>query len=296
VLVTRVLVLGVTGMLGNAVFNLFRADSRLEVWGTLRHTAGLRFFNVDHQPRLLSGVDVLDHDALVEAMSRVRPEVVINCVGIVKQLRVARDPLVILPINAMLPHRLARFCALANARLIHISTDCVFSGGRGGYKESDPADAMDLYGQSKFIGEVRDASYAVTLRSSIIGHELASNNGLVDWFLSQQGRIPGYARAMFSGLPTFELARVIRDFVLPRPELHGLYHVSSKPIAKYELLRLIAEVYGKQIDIVRDDSVVLDRSLNSERFTVATAYVAPEWPDLVRAMRTSRETQFRNVS
>jgi dTDP-4-dehydrorhamnose reductase len=290
---TRVLVLGVTGMLGNAVFNLFRADPGLEVWGTLRHAAGLRFFSVDDHVRLLCGVDVLDHDALVEAMSRARPEVVVNCVGIVKQLSISRDPLIVLPVNAMLPHRLARFCALANARLIHISTDCVFSGRQGGYKESDPADTMDLYGQSKFIGEVRDASHVVTLRSSIIGHELASCNGLVDWFLSQQGRAPGYAKAIFSGLPSVELARVIRDFVLPHPELHGLYHLSAKPIAKYDLLRLIADIYGKQIEVVPDDRVAMDRSLNSERFALATGYVAPEWPALIRAMRTSRETQFR---
>jgi dTDP-4-dehydrorhamnose reductase len=278
-------------MLGHAVFNLFRADSELHVWGTMRHAAGRSCFNDADQIRLLSGVDVLDHDALVEAMSRAKPEVVVNCVGIVKQLAISRDPLVVLPINAMLPHRLARFCALANARLIHISTDCVFSGRQGGYKESDPADTTDLYGQSKFIGEVQDASYAVTLRSSMIGHELGSRNGLVEWFLSQQGRVRGYAKAIFSGLPTVELARVIRDFVLPHQELHGLYHVSAKPIAKCDLLRLIAEIYGKQIEIVPDDSVVLDRSLNSERFTLATTYVAPEWPVLIRAMRASRRTQ-----
>ncbi len=293
---TRVLVLGVTGMLGNVVFNVFNGDPRLEVWGTLRHSSGLRFFSDAERARLLSGVDVHDHDVLVDSMNCAKPQVVVNCIGIVKQLHVAEDPLVVLPTNSMLPHRLARFCALINARLIHISTDCVFSGSQGGYRESDQADATDLYGQSKYIGEVRDVSHAITLRSSIIGHELTSSNGLVEWFLSQQGRVPGYARAVFSGLPTVELARVIRNFVLPHPELHGLYHVSSRPIAKYDLLKLIARIYGKQIDIVRDDSVVLDRSLNSERFTLATSYVAPEWPELIGAMRASHETQFRNVS
>ncbi len=290
----RVLVLGATGMLGNAVFNAFSGDPRLEVWGTLRQPQALSFFRDTERQRLVTGVDILDHDALVESMNRARPEIVINCIGIVKQVQAAHDPLIVLPINAMLPHRLSRLCALAKARLIHISTDCVFSGRLGGYIEADPADTMDLYGQSKFIGEVRDASHAITLRSSIIGHELLSKKGLVEWFLSQQGSAPGYARAIFSGLPAVELARVIRDFVLPRPELRGLYHVSAKPIAKYELLRLIADIYGKQINVVRDDSVVLDRSLNSERFTQATSYVAPEWPELIRIMRMSRETQIRN--
>jgi dTDP-4-dehydrorhamnose reductase len=293
---TRILVLGVTGMLGHAVFNVLNDDPRLEVWGTLRDPSGLRFFNDAGRGRLLCGVDLHNHDVFVDAMSRARPRVVVNCIGIVKQLQAAEDPLVVLPTNAMLPHRLARFCALMNARLIHISTDCVFSGRQGGYRESDPADATDLYGQSKYIGEVRDVPHAITLRSSIIGHELASSNGLVEWFLSQQGHVPGYGRAVFSGLPTVELARVIRDFVLPHPELHGLYHVSSRPIAKYDLLRLIADIYGKKIEIVRDDSVVLNRSLNSERFTLATSYVAPEWRELIAAMRVSRETPFRNVS
>jgi dTDP-4-dehydrorhamnose reductase len=179
---------------------------------------------------------------------------------------------------------------------VQISTDCVFSGRQGGYRESDPTDATDLYGQSKFIGEVRDAAHAITLRTSIIGHELASCHALVDWFLSQQGRAPGYSRAVFSGLPVNEFARVIRDFVLPHPELHGLYHVSARPITKCELLRLIARVYGKDIEIVPDDAVVIDRSLNSERFTQATGYVAPDWPALIESMRNSRANESESCT
>ncbi len=291
----RVLVLGVTGMLGHAVFTLFTGDQGLDVWGTLRHPGGLRFFSGAQRARLLSGVEVLDQDALMAAIDRVRPEVVVNCVGVIKQRPMASDPLVVLPVNAMLPHRLSQLCASVNARLIHISTDCVFSGRRGGYKESDPADTTDLYGQSKFMGEVRDVAHAITLRSSIIGHELASNNSLVDWFLSQNGRVSGYRKAIFSGLPSVEFASVLRCFVLPRPELHGLYHLSASAISKYELLQLIAGAYHKRIEIVPDDTVVIDRSLNSERFTQATGYIAPEWPALVDAMHASRELRTRNL-
>lgn len=284
----RVLILGVTGMLGHRVFRSLSEDPGLDVWGTLRDPVGLRFFTEAQRQRLLSGVDVLCDEALAATVRRIRPAAIINCVGIIKQLPAAEDPLVVLPINSMLPHRLARLCAEIESRLIHVSTDCVFSGRRGAYRESDPADSLELYGQSKFIGEVRDAPHALTVRVSIIGHELASHRSLVDWFLAQQRTVHGYTRAIFSGLPSIELARVFKEYVLPRPELSGLYHVSASPISKYHLLQLVAETYGKSISIVPSEEVVIDRSLNSERFTQATGYVAAAWPDLVRAMHLSR--------
>ncbi|SUD84901.1 dTDP-4-dehydrorhamnose reductase [Stutzerimonas stutzeri] len=280
----RVLVLGASGMLGNAVIDVFSQDSSYEVWGTLRSASALRYFAVEHRARLLVGVDVLDQDALVRALDMVRPNVVINCVGLIKQLADAQDPLSTLPVNAMFPHRLARLCGLADIRVIHVSTDCVFSGRTGAYTESDPSDAEDLYGKSKFIGELHDLKHAITIRTSIIGHELNSNFALVDWFLSQKGAVRGFAKAIFSGLPTVELASVIKDCVLTHPELHGLYHVAAAPITKLELLRLISRQYKKEIDIVPDERLVIDRSLNYERFRQATGYVAPAWPDLIEKM------------
>lgn len=284
----RVLVLGVTGMLGNAVFRVFSADAGHETWGTLRSAAALRNFPLQAHERLLIGVDALDQDALTAAFSRVRPDVVINCVGLIKHLADAKDPLTALPINAMLPHRLARLCELSGARLIHVSTDCVFSGRKGGYLESDTSDAEDLYGKSKYIGELHDLPHAITLRTSIIGHELGSSHALVDWFLSQQGSAKGFTKAIFSGLPTVELARVMKDFVVPHLSLNGLYHVAAEPIAKFDLLGLVASEYGKQIDIRPDDALVIDRSLNGSRFREATGYVAPGWPELIRRMNTDR--------
>lgn len=284
----RVLVLGVTGMLGHDVFNVLDASPVLDVWGTLRSSAGLSHFSEKQHERMLSGVDVLDQDALTAALARVRPDVVINCVGLIKQLADANDPLVALPINALLPHRLAKLCTLGGARLIHISTDCVFSGSKGLYVESDLSDAEDLYGKSKYIGELHDQPNAVTLRTSIIGHELGSNHALLDWFLSQEGSVKGYRKAIFSGLPTVELARVIRDYVIPSRQLHGLYHVSVDPIDKYNLLTLVAEVYGKDIEIVPDDHVVIDRSLDSTLFRRASGYTPPTWRELIEQMRDQR--------
>jgi dTDP-4-dehydrorhamnose reductase len=284
----RVLILGMTGMLGNAAFRLFSEDPKHEVWGTLRDWGGRDLGRTVDQSRLINGVDARYPDSLIAAMNRVRPQVVINCIGIIKQLASANDPLVALPINAMFPHRAASLCALMGSRLVHISTDCVYSGRKGAYVESDPADPEDLYGSSKYLGELHNDSHAITLRTGFIGHERGSSRSLVDWFLAQQGEVQGYSRAIYSGLPAIELARVIKDFVLPNPDMSGLYHVSAKPIAKLDLLKIIADVYGKTIRIVPNDTMVIDRSLRSERFSQATGYVAPEWPNLIDLMHADR--------
>jgi dTDP-4-dehydrorhamnose reductase len=280
----RILVLGVSGMLGNAMYRTFFRASGFEAWGTVRSSGAIRHFDEEMAARIVTGVDVETADGLLGVFERVKPQLVVNCIGLVKQFSAAKDPLLALPINAMLPHRLSRYCALVGARLVHFSTDCVFSGKTGGYRESDPSDADDLYGKSKFIGEVSDA-HSVTLRTSIIGHELESHHGLVEWFLRQTDRVNGYRRVIFSGLPTVEISRIVRDFVIPHPELCGVFHVASDPIAKHDLLQLVAKEYGKAIRIEPDDSVVLDRSLVADRFRDATGYMAPDWPELVRRMK-----------
>ena len=272
-----------SGMLGNAMFRLLSQDAGLEVFGTVRSAWVRRLFAPEAGRRLIAGVDVENQDALARIFADVKAQVVVNCIGLIKQLADADDPLQALPINAMLPHRLARLCELGGARLVHVSTDCVFAGTKGNYRESDPSDATDLYGKSKFLGEVA-YPHTITLRTSIIGHELGSAHGLVGWFLAQEGQVRGYTRAIFSGLPTVELARVVRNVVLARPDLSGLYHVASSPIAKHDLLKLVAQVYGKAIEIVPDNAVVIDRSLNADRFREASGYVPPPWPELVKAM------------
>lgn len=281
----KVLVIGTTGMLGNAMIRVLSEKVNWQVFGTARSESAKRLFMPDIAARLVYNVDVEQHDSLVRAMTQIRPDVVINCVGLVKQLSNAEDPLQAIPINTLLPHKLARLCELAGARLVHMSTDCVFTGNKGYYRESDPSDAIDLYGKSKYLGEVA-YPHAITLRTSIIGHELLSAHGLVGWFLSQQELCSGYTKAIFSGLPTVVLAQVIRDVVIPRPDLSGVYHVAAQPISKYDLLNLIASVYEKQIEIIPDDKLVIDRSLNADRFREATGYVAPDWPTLIKTMHS----------
>jgi dTDP-4-dehydrorhamnose reductase len=236
------------------------------------------------QTVLITGVDIENFDNLMCVFGDTRPDVVINCIGLVKQLAEADDPLAAIPINSLLPHRLARLCAVAEARFIHMSTDCVFAGSKGMYTEADLSDAKDLYGRSKFLGEV-DYPNAVTLRTSIIGHELEGARSLVGWFLSQSGAVKGFTKAIFSGLPTVEIARLIRDYVMPNPHLHGLYHVSADPINKYDLLKLVADAYGKTIDIEADENFVIDRSLDSSRFRSITGFQPKPWGELVKSMK-----------
>jgi dTDP-4-dehydrorhamnose reductase len=278
-----VFVLGASGMLGNAMLRLLADSDRYEAWGSVRSQAKREYLPQSLRERVICDVDVEHHDRLTQLFCDVKPDVVINCVGLVKQLREADDPLRAIQINSLLPHRLARLCQIAGARLVHISTDCVFAGTKGMYKEEDCADAQDLYGRSKYLGEV-DYPNAVTLRTSIVGHELTGAHGLIGWFLAQSGSVSGFTKAVFSGLPTVELARVIRDHVLPRSQLHGLYHVSAAPISKYELLRLVGQLYGRHTRIIPDDELVIDRSLDSSRFRELTGYAPAAWPELLGAM------------
>lgn len=280
---TKVLILGASGMLGHTVFRYLLMDESLDVYATVRSKAIIKGLSNNFLNRIHGGVDVNDQEAFIRLFLEVKPQILINCVGVIKQLPEASDPLVVLPINSLLPHRLAELSSLTNSRLIHISTDCVFSGSKGGYLESDFPDAKDLYGRSKSLGEPL-CSKSITLRTSIIGHELSSNHGLVDWFLSQKKTVSGYTQAIFSGLPTVELAKVIRDFIIPNENISGLFHVASSPISKYDLLKLVAETYGKSTGILPDSSIVIDRSLNADQFNLISGYCPPSWPELVQSM------------
>ena len=281
----KVLVVGASGMIGSTVLRVLSEKSDWQVFGSVREESVKRFFSAPIGESLIAGIDVENQDLLVKMLDQIRPDVVVNCAGLTKHKPDAEDPLVSIPINTLMPHRLAGLCKLVGVRLIHVSTDCVFSGEKGGYIESDFADARDVYGKSKALGEVV-YPHTVTLRTSTIGHELQSKFGLLDWFISQEGSCKGYTRAIFSGLPTVVFAQVVRDIVIPNKQLSGLYHVGAEPIDKFELLKIIAEVYGKAIDIVPDDRLAIDRSLNAEKFRVATGYVAPDWRSLIKLMHS----------
>ncbi len=292
----RILVLGASGMIGSAMFRVLSSTSAAGwiVYGTMRSSAAKSFFTPQQTKYLIGNIDIDRFDDLVRIMGQVKPDLVINCIGLTKHHASCNDPLQAIPINALLPHRLAHLCAAASARFIHISTDCVFAGTNGNYLENAPGDATDIYGKAKLLGEVA-YPHTITLRTSTIGHELQSAYGLLEWFLSQKDSCKGFSRAIFSGLPNTVLAQVVRDYVIPNAQLSGLYHVGADAINKYDLLKLIASVYSKKIEIVQDDSFAINRSLNSERFFNATGYTAPTWLDLIKIMHDHHNHQLTYV-
>tara|TARA_B110001450_G_scaffold162886_1_gene151825 strand:- start:824 stop:1687 length:864 start_codon:yes stop_codon:yes gene_type:complete len=277
-----VLVIGSTGMLGSAVLRFFHSQGKYKALGTSRQIeVSEKLASVSDF--ILKGVDVGKPCSLDNIVNQHRPTVVINCVGLVKQVDSAADPLKAIAINSMFPHQLHHICKKNGARLIHISTDCVFDGSSGLYTENDWPNATDLYGKTKFLGEII-APGAVTLRTSIIGHEINKGHSLLEWFLEQRSAVKGFRNAIFSGFPTVELARVIHDYIVPNQALTGLYHVSADPIDKFALLNLIAKQYKREINITADYDFIIDRSLNSSKFALATGFEPTSWPDMIALM------------
>jgi dTDP-4-dehydrorhamnose reductase len=282
----RILILGGAGMLGHRLFADLRRDHEVKI--TLRQDLGAyREYALFNPETSYRGVDLHDLDRLLEITRDYRPEVMINAVGIIKQLSVASQSIPSLELNSLLPHRLALIAANVGARLVHFSTDCVFSGRKGNYTEQDTPDAEDLYGRTKLLGEVSEP-HCITLRTSFIGHELGRNASLADWFLAQRGTVRGFRHAIFSGFTTIEASRIVRMLVEKHPEAHGVWHVSSAPIDKYSLLGLIKKYYAVDTEIVPEDDFRIDRSLDSTRFRNAFGYQPPSWESMVAEMSQQR--------
>jgi dTDP-4-dehydrorhamnose reductase len=282
----KILVLGGSGMLGHRLWMNLRKNH--EVWVTVRGEHN-PFPHVSEFPEefIRYRVDGLMFEEITRAMASIQPDLVINCIGLIKQMgHLARDPLFSIQLNSLLPHRISLICRAAKIRMIHVSTDCVFSGKRGNYKVDDQSDAEDLYGRTKFLGEVH-YPHCVTLRTSIIGLELKNRLGLIEWFLAQEGTIKGFTKAIYSGFTTDELSRIINDYVIPDNELHGLYQVSSEPISKYDLLMLAKESFKQDINILPEEDFFSDRSLNSTNFRTITGYQPPSWQAMIEEMASS---------
>jgi dTDP-4-dehydrorhamnose reductase len=281
----KVLVLGASGMLGSAMVRVLSESDELEVFGSIRSKKVKMLFSPNISDHIVQCNDVTNYNDLVGVFDEVQPDVVINCISLSKALLSKSDPLLMISIYALLPHQLAKICSTNDSRLIHMSTDGVFSGSKGGYVESDPFDAQDFYGITKFIGEVQ-YPHSISIRTSIIGHELQGRDSLLSWFLSRQESCKCFSNVIFSGFPSVALAQIVRDIVIPQPDLFGVYHIASNPISKCDLLRLIADVYGKEIEILPDKEISIDRSLNAERFRIATGYTPPDWQSLVKLMHS----------
>ena len=277
--------MGASGLLGHTLLARLCAQRHCSVAGTVRSKALLGSIMPRRLHELLvEGVDAADFRSIERAVQATRPEVIVNCIGLIRQRPEGRQPLACIEINARLPHLLLALAQKTGCRLIHYSTDCVFDGTKAApYTEDDPPTAKDVYGLSKYLGEVREAP-ALTLRTSVIGPEIHNKLSLLEWFLAQRGAVTGYTKAIFTGLPAAEHARVLSEYVLPRPDLTGLYHVAARPISKYELLALVAKEYNKQADLIALDGPGESKILDAGRFAAATGYIPAEWPQLIREM------------
>jgi dTDP-4-dehydrorhamnose reductase len=281
----RVLVLGGAGMLGHKLCQVL--GTRFDTYATFRGKPPVVQGVYDHTTTL-AGIDASEIDQLSATVRRVRPVFVLNAIGLVKQRSEASDPIRAISINSLFPHQVSAICRSEEARLIHISTDCVFSGSRGRYTEDDVPDPTDLYGRSKLLGEV-DAEHVLTLRTSIIGRELGAGLGLVEWFLSNAGgRVGGYQNAIYSGLTTRALSLVLASVMDGDVPLSGVWHVSAPPITKLDLLRKINQAFGTNTTIDVDDTFRSDRSLVSDRFWAATGIERPTWHTMIREMANDR--------
>lgn len=279
----KALVLGGEGMLGHKMFQVLRqrfGDVACTVRGALDEPfyAAIELFGAG---QVIAGLDVTNREQLRQVLEAARPEQIVNCVGMIKQRKEAEQAIPTIELNALLPHVLAQIASRWNGRVIHFSTDCVFSGRRGNYAEDDPSDAEDLYGKTKLLGEVRGAN-ALTLRTSIIGRELRDFQSLLEWFLAQRGgRVRGFVRHLYSGVTTNHLAALVAELIARHPTLTGLYQVTSERIDKHALLCLLRDAYALDVEIVPDDTTVCDRSMIGDRFRAATGLATPPWPELV---------------
>lgn len=283
----RVLILGGDGMLGHQLFT--HLQRRHEVRCTLRQDmSAYDQFEMFDLSNTYAGIDVRSLERLVEVLADFRPEAVVNCIGIVKQRTTAKESIPSLEINSLLPHRLAVLCKGIGARLVHLSTDCIFSGTKGNYHEDDPSDAVDLYGKSKFLGEVHDDN-CLTLRTSIIGRELTRKKSLLEWFLAQSGPVKGFINAIYTGFTTLEMSRIIETMLLDYPDASGVYQVSSDPINKYELLLLFRDQFDHLLEVTPDELFHCERSLDSTRFRQEFHYCPPTWASMIEELKIKEE-------
>jgi dTDP-4-dehydrorhamnose reductase len=279
----RVLIIGATGMLGHKMVQ--RLGQRFQVAGTVRGAAS----DAASHPalagaNLIGGISAGNLDGLAKLLDKQEPQAVINCVGVIKQLDGAKDPVTAIGLNALFPHQLARLCGERGMRTVHFSTDCVFSGKQGPYKDDDPSDAQDLYGRSKFLGEISGPG-RLTLRSSIIGRELKQHAGLIEWFLAQRGgAAQGFTRALYTGLTTLAMADLVGDLLEHHPGLDGVWQVSSESINKFDLLSIVNRVYDLGVELRPEDEFFCDRRLDSSRFRQATGWQPKPWEQMIEEM------------
>ena len=286
----KILILGISGMLGHKAFERFSFNEKFEVYGTLKNGSYINkyFSESKNSKNIFSEIDALDLNTVTRLIDELSPDIILNCIGIVKQIKEAKNPLLSIEINSLFPHKIASYIENSKTRLIHISTDCVFSGVKGNYLETDHSDANDLYGKTKFLGELKTYKNSITLRTSIIGPELKGRLSLLEWFLNTKKEVNGFTNAIYSGFTTLELTNIIENYVILNPNISGLFNVSSDSISKHDLLNIIAKVYKKNITIKPFGEFKSDKSLNGDLFKETFAFNPKSWEEMIVEMYNSK--------
>jgi len=276
----KILIFGATGLLGNKLFLDFQSKKKYVTLGTCRKK------NINLIPnKLKKNIIILNNlyniSKLISVFKKVKPNIVINCLGIIKQSPKINNKNELMYINGFFPHILSFLCIMNHSRLFHFSTDCVFSGKKGNYNENYIPDAKDLYGLSKINGEINNKN-SITFRTSIIGRELRNKKSLLEWFLSQKNYVHGFTNVIFSGLPVKEIGYILDKIILSKKKLFGVYHLSSQPISKFNLLILFNARFKKSLNILRNNKICINRSLNSRKLNKAINYRSKNWKKLVK--------------
>jgi dTDP-4-dehydrorhamnose reductase len=289
----RILIIGGGGMLGHKLVQVWQ--NGYDVWTTIRNNFQYyEKYKIYRPDRTFENINVQNISLVRDLIEQIKPNVVVNAIGVIKQVPLAKNVIATLTINSIFPHQVSELSEEFQFRLINISTDCVFSGEKGNYTESDLADSHDLYGKSKNLGEVVTGN-CLTLRTSIIGRELDTAHSLVEWFLSNRGKsVKGFVNAIYTGFPTIVLADILSNLIENYPNLCGLYHVSSEPINKYNLLSLINEAYRAEIEVEPFEDFVIDRSLDSNKFREATGFKPINWKEMIKRMAADNAIYQKN--
>ena len=281
----KILILGSNGLLGNTITKYFLQKEDIQTYASIRDYSKLELFNNKYHKNFLIINDVLDFGETKKTLKKIKPDILINCLGITNKENLLKPSQIenCISINSLFPHMLQRICSELGTRIIHFSSDCIFSGRKGFYSENDIPDPPDIYGKSKLLGELNYEN-TLTIRKSVIGHELVSKKGLLEWFLAQKHFVHGYKNVIFSGLTVLELARVIDNYVLPRRDLKGILNLAGESISKFDLLKIIADIYKKSAQIIPNEKIQINRTLNGSQFNNLTGYKMKSWPSLIKSM------------
>tara|TARA_Y100000591_G_C21829705_1_gene698859 strand:- start:98 stop:958 length:861 start_codon:yes stop_codon:yes gene_type:complete len=282
----KILILGSTGMMGSTISKILKNDERFEILCSYKSSKKIKIIKLNAKQKIKLNVNNLNE--IKRIINKFEPDYLINCVGLIKQLFNKKNIKKARYLNSILPKKLSKFADKKKFKIIHLSTDCVFSGKRGNYKELDKPDATDFYGISKFKGEVRSKN-VLNIRTSIIGHEVNTSYSLLNWFLKQK-IVNGFKKAFFSGLTTLELSKIIINEVILKNKIsNGLFHVSGPKISKLNLLKIIKKIYKKNTTINIDYSFKIDRSLNSSKFRKKINLRTKSWPKMIKELKIFNE-------